>query len=174
MAETRTATLPKSRNRWLGRWLVGDVGHRSTLDARVFGVPAHITVLYPWLPWSAIDSAVVGELSALVAGQGAFQLEFAATGRFPGVLYLAPDPAAPCRALTRAVHDRWPEVAPYEGRFLDVVPHLTVAVAPDDVLDDVERAVLPGLPVVTSVSEVTLLTVADGWWRTMAAFALEV
>jgi hypothetical protein len=56
-------------------------------------------------------------------------LDFALTevGRFPGVVYLAPKPAAPFIALTQAVVERWPDDQPYGGAYEEIIPHLTVA-----------------------------------------------
>ena len=46
--------------------------------------------------------------------------------RFPRVLYLAPEPAAPFVELTQAIAARWPDHQPYGGEFDSVVPHVTV------------------------------------------------
>ncbi|NUP83938.1 MAG: 2'-5' RNA ligase family protein, partial [Nonomuraea sp.] len=88
------------------------------------GVPAHVTVLYPFLPFELVDTSALAELFAAWAS---FDVEFRGFGHFPGVLYLAPEPAEPFRELTTAVAERWPEAPPYGGAFPDVVPHLTVA-----------------------------------------------
>lgn len=83
-------------------------------------------------------------------------------GRFPGVLYLAPESDDRFRALTLAVADRWPEVPPYGGRFAEVVPHLMVAHGQEpSVLDAVEADLAGRLPVTTRVGSVQLL-VFDG------------
>ena len=42
------------------------------------------------------------------------------------VLYLAPRPDGPFRALTRAVCAAFPGYLPYGGAFADTIPHLTV------------------------------------------------
>jgi len=55
----------------------------------------------------------------------------AAVRRFPRVLYLAPEPAAPFVAMTEACARRWPEHPPYAGAFADVIPHLTLAEGPE-------------------------------------------
>lgn len=66
-----------------------------------WGVPAHITVLYPFLPPDRIDAAVLAAVRATVAGVPAFDLVLARTRRFGDqVLWLAPEPDAPLRALT--------------------------------------------------------------------------
>jgi hypothetical protein len=71
----------------------------------------------PFLPAERIDAGVLTELRALFAGHGTFALDFAEFGRFPELLWLAPVPDAPVRALTAAVEARWPGAPPYGGRF---------------------------------------------------------
>jgi len=51
--------------------------HRSRLDgAAVLGVPAHVTILFPVVPPTAITPAVVDALAAAGASAGAFECEF--------------------------------------------------------------------------------------------------
>jgi hypothetical protein len=91
----------------------------------------HVTVLYPFVPASAIDDALIGALREVLARVPAFDLALATVRRFPGVLYLAPEPAAPFVAMTEACARRWPQHPPYEGAFPDVIPHLTLAEGPE-------------------------------------------
>lgn len=136
------------------------------------GVPAHVSVLYPFLNQDRIDGQVLGVLAELFS-HGAFDLRFARCGRFPGVLYLVPEPDDQFRALTLAVADRWPEAPPYGGRFTEVVPHLTVADGQEpSVLDAVEAELAGRLPVETRVSSVRLLVFDGIVWREQADFAL--
>ncbi|AWS41654.1 2'-5' RNA ligase family protein [Streptosporangium sp. 'caverna'] len=58
------------------------------------GVPAHVTVLYPFLDNGRIDDRLLGELRELFAAQASFEVRFDRCGRFPEVLYLAPEPEA--------------------------------------------------------------------------------
>jgi hypothetical protein len=79
--------------------------YRARLDgAAALGVPAHVTVLYPFVPPPAITPSVVDALAVAVASVSAFGCEFGATAWFgEDVLWLAPQPSAPFLALTRAV-----------------------------------------------------------------------
>ncbi|MGH9088891.1 MAG: 2'-5' RNA ligase family protein [Acidimicrobiales bacterium] len=91
------------------------------------GMPAHVTVLVPFVPPSLLDGAVVAELAALFAAVPPFEYVLRRTGWFESrVLFLAPEPAEPFRRLTFAVAERFPQYRPYEGAFADVVPHVTV------------------------------------------------
>jgi 2'-5' RNA ligase len=137
------------------------------------GVPAHVTVLYPFLPAGRIDDGLLAELRELFAGHQPFELGFTRFGRFPELLWLAPEPDAPVRALSAAVTAHWPEAVPYGGAFDDPMPHLTVAgKLPQEAYDAMEREFTPGLPLRTHVAGVHLV-VSDGVrWRLWQTFPL--
>ncbi len=46
------------------------------------GVPARVTLLYPFLPADEVDEGVLGELEWFFAGVDAFALEFDSVGEF--------------------------------------------------------------------------------------------
>jgi len=153
--------------------------HRSRLDgAAALGVPAHVTVLFPFVPPPLITPGVVDALAAAVATVSAFGCEFCATSWFgEDVLYLAPRPDEPFRALTRAVCAAFPGYLPYGGAFADTIPHLTVGERPAGGVADLlaaEAAVLPELPVRAQVSRVWLMAGGStpGSWHTLAELPL--
>ncbi|MFI6498883.1 2'-5' RNA ligase family protein [Nonomuraea typhae] len=135
--------------------------------ATPYGVPAHVTVLYPFLHADRVDEA---ELRALFAAYEPFDLVFERTARFPGLVYLAPEPAEPVKELTEAVVARWPEAPPYQGRYPEVVPHLTIGQGLDDASAAAVEAGLEGLPVRMRVSGVTLEVFDGEKWRRRARF----
>ncbi len=144
------------------------------------GVPAHVTVLAPFLAPDRITEAVLGELRALFATRAAPRVRFLRTGRFPaaagvpGVLYLDPEPADGPRALTEAVVARWPEAPPYGGSHAAIVPHLTVAIADEPTLDAVERELSGGLGdgFAATLAEAVVYVHAGGHWRAVASLPL--
>ena len=70
----------------------------------------------------------------------------ASVGRWPDVVYLAPEPDAPFRRLTAALASAFPDYPPYEGAHEEVIPHLTVARdAPEDYYEAAAHA-LPSVP----------------------------
>jgi 2'-5' RNA ligase superfamily len=71
--------------------------HRSRLDtSAAVGVPAHITVLYPFLPPDLIDADTHATLARLFASVPGFRFTLDRTRWFPGpVLWLAPSDPAP-------------------------------------------------------------------------------
>lgn len=137
------------------------------------GVPAHVTVLAPFLDIARIDAHTLDTLRTLIGGHRAFNVRFERCARFPDVLYLAPTPDQPFRDLTEALVARWPEAPPYGGQFPDVIPHLTVAHAQQpQVFDDVAVALSGHLPVTARVSSVQLLVSDGDRWEQRANFPL--
>ena len=137
------------------------------------GVPAHVTVLFPFLDESRIDAGVHSALAEMFGRHDSFDLRFAGCGRFPGVLYLVPEPDSPLRQLTRAVSDRWPEAPPYGGRFSEVVPHLTVADGQDEtLLTEIESTLSGSLPFTSRVSAVDLRAYDGMTWQERTSFPL--
>jgi 2'-5' RNA ligase len=138
------------------------------------GIPAHITLHYPFVPPDALDESVERSVAEVVSGFRAFDFQLRDVRSFgDGVVYLAPEPGEPFTELTAALAARWPEHPPYGGGFETVIPHLTVAMADDAPVTVLESVLRPGLPVVTRATEVWLMEgrADDGWVR-RARFAL--
>jgi SAM-dependent methyltransferase len=147
--------------------------HRLRWDPAGAAVPAHVTVLFPFLDPAQIDPGVLTELEGMAAGIAPFDLAFREVGRFPKVVWLAPDPSEPIAALTDAVVARWRDHPPYGGAFETVIHHLTVADgAPPEVLDALARELPAALPISTRVERLTLLCREGGHWSERARFAL--
>ena len=141
------------------------------------GVPAHITLLYPFKPPDEIDAAVLDGLTGCFAGVPPFDFRFETTRRFPQTLYLVPEPAEPFRRLTRAIWQRHPETPPYGGRHPDIVPHLSLADRVDAAtLDRVEaafsQAARGALPLRAHAADVALLENRTGRWQIRAVLPL--
>src|SRR4051812_35942296 len=97
------------------------------------GVPAHVPLIYPFMPPSELKDDVRRRIEQIVAAEPSFPFVLGAVRRFPEVVYLEPDPGEPFRRLTRALAAEFPDYPPYEGVYTDVVPHVTVAAdVPDD------------------------------------------
>lgn len=135
------------------------------------GMPAHVTLLYPFVPPPRLYDADVDALRRIVVSACAFPFSLRDVGRFHRVLYLAPDPAAPFVALTRAIARRWPEHPPYEGAYADVVPHLTVVHGREP--PSLVRRMHDTLPLRAYASEAWLMVQrGDGSWRLHTRCAL--
>ena len=139
------------------------------------GVPAHITLLYPFVPAADVDDELVGGLGELFARMSSFGFALRECRRFPAVLYLAPDPPDPFLALTEAVVAAYPGFPPYEGVFDEVVPHLTAAEGEPAVLGRAEGEIRPYLPIGAEAREIVLLEELDpelARWRTHSRLPL--
>lgn len=106
--------------------LVARARERFDLPRKRNGIPPHVTLIVPFLPRAELDEPVLARLRALFAAEAPWGVRFSSTGRFPGVLYLAPEPASAFIALSEQLTARWPEASPYAGEHREVVPHLTV------------------------------------------------
>ncbi len=155
------------------------VGHlRQQLDGSArLGVPAHVTVLFPFVPATGIGDAVLATVAEVVGSAAPFPYAFPRTDWFgDAVLWLAPADPEPFRELTSRVVTAFPQHPPFEGAFGDVVvPHLTIGHGrPRPLLAAAEREVAPRLPVTGTATEVLLLaqTEPGGQWEQRAAFAL--
>jgi 2'-5' RNA ligase len=151
--------------------------HRARLDASApLGAPAHVTVLFPFVPADEVDDDVLERVTRVVGAVPRFGYAFRRTAWFDDrVLWLAPDDDGPFRELTHRVWAAFPDHPPFEGGFDDVVPHLTVGHEhPREVLATAEEEVRRGLPIEGTAAEVVLLAQdgAGGRWRRRAAFPL--
>jgi len=152
--------------------LVGDWRRRFD-SAAAAGVPAHVTVLYPFLDIGRLDADTLGTLGKLIGAHRCFDVRFERTARFPDVLYLEPAPAQPFRDLTESLVAQWPQAQPYGGQFDEVVPHLTVAHGQQpQVYDEVAAALTPHLPVTARMSSIQLFVTDGSRWEQRAGFTL--
>lgn len=153
--------------------VVGDL--RAQFDpAAPAGVPAHITVLYPFLAPPALDQPIIDELRAIFSGVSPFEFTLPRIALFPDVVYLPPDPVEPFLRLTAATATRWPETPPYGGMYDQVIPHLTVAHTDDDsTIADIRRKIEPALPIACSAAEVWLFTNRGEQWTVEQRFSFQ-
>lgn len=138
-------------------------------------VPAHVTVLYPFLESTRVDATVLAELQAIFGAVPAFNYRLRETRRFPSSLYLAPEPGDSYAALTEAVHRAFPDYPPFGGKFDVVVPHVTVAHGDEALLCEIEvalRIALPGAGMSARCEEVLLIENSTGRWETVSVFQL--
>jgi hypothetical protein len=143
----------------------------------VLGVPAHITINYPFLPGIAPNEKLHRELEELFAMVKPFQCTFNRIARLPDLLYLPPDPATPFIQLITLVADHFPESPPYEGAFDEIIPHLTVAQSEDEeALESVEQELavlsLGILPLSIQVERAWLIDHRAGKWQLVRSYPL--
>jgi 2'-5' RNA ligase len=150
---------------------------RSRLDANArLGVPAHVTVLFPFMPPALIDDSVLHLLTGVFAAVPRFGHRLVRTSWFgDDVLFLAPEDEAPFRSLTDLVHREFPDYPPFGGQFENVVPHLTIADrCPLQQMQAAERRVARHLPIDCVAAGVSLMVQRDASrvWTRSAWFPL--
>jgi hypothetical protein len=136
------------------------------------GVPAHVTLLSPFLPQDRVDAGVLAELGWFFAGVDAFRVRFEQVGWFHDTCVVYLDPAGrDLNQLIASLARRWPE-CPLE--FPDPQAHLTVLQSPDPALRaEAGAAMAPGLPIEVAVTQAELwVRGADGRWSQTAVFPL--
>ena len=139
-------------------------------------VPAHVTILYPFMAPELVDAPVLATLQSIADSVPSFNYRMAETRRFPVALYLAPDPGQSFGALTDRVFRAFPDFPPFEGKFDSVVPHVTVAHGDEPLLCEIEvelRIALPGSGAQARCSELVLIENSSGRWEQMHVFALK-
>ena len=144
--------------------VVDDLRERTCVSKPSHGMPPHVTLLVP----APGDVEAIAEVLFAFA---AFELVFARLERFPGTLWLAPEPAEPFARMIEALTQRFPDHQPYGGSFSEIIPHLTVA---QSEFDEAVSTLEPWLPLSTRAERAVLLErVQAVHWREVATFDLE-
>ena len=141
------------------------------------GVPAHVTILYPFKCAEEITNDITTTLRELFLQLPGFTTSFSTIQQFPDALFLAPEPAEPFRQLTEAVFKAFPDRPPYGGAFKEIVPHLTIAQVNDiekmnEIASEFQAAAKGRLPIHARVEAVTLMENSSEQWQTRVRFSL--
>lgn len=140
------------------------------------GIPPHLTILFPFLPPSAIDGRTLAVLRGLFAPVEPFPYELGRVGSFPGTVWLAPDPVEPFLDLVERARRAFPDLPPYGDAEHAVIPHCTLALDEDAdrlaaMVRELRERLGPRLPVRCRAVEVSLVGErADGTWLVRHAF----
>lgn len=122
---------------------------RERYDVESFksNVPAHITLLYPFVPPEQVETAIE-ELNRLCAGISPIEVTLNHYGTFKGAIFLEPSNPEPIVQLNHRLSQAFPEYPVYGGEYgAELHPHLTLAR-----FDDPEEADNIELPPVPSFS----------------------
>jgi len=153
--------------------LIDDLRARHDPSARQ-GMPAHLTVLYPFMEPVKIGPTQRGRLAEAIRGFPAFELTFSRIGRFPEALWLAPEPASAVVELVQAIVAAFPDYPPYRGQFETIIPHVTVAQGEGLDLGALEPELRRRVerPVSVRVGAVAMFTTIRRRWREVDRFLL--
>ena len=152
-------------------------GMRRKFDPQAnLGVPAHITILFPFMTPELVDAEVRRRLTLLFRRFSPFRCVLHQVERFPSTAFLAPALADPFVELTKAVAHEFPDYPPYGGVYPSVIPHLTIADGDTYSADIAEQELIADIeghgPVSAHCGSVRLLENSSGHWREMDEFAL--
>jgi 2'-5' RNA ligase len=130
------------------------------------GVPAHVTLVVPWLPPDEITDEDLAELESELADVHAFDFALTRVDWFGRrVLWVAPEPADPFLKLTHRIAERF-NTPPWDDEFDEIIPHLTVAHGSDGVeLVPIAADVATRLPVRCRAEEVWVMVGSSGRWE---------
>jgi 2'-5' RNA ligase len=151
--------------------------HREQYDSSAkLGVPAHITVLYPFMPPELIDASIVEKVKAAILSEAVFAFRLTKVGQFPGVVYLIPEPCDPFVSLTRAIAQAFPDYPPYRGQHAGMVPHLTAAQTGEPeqsaVACELHKLLQNSGSIASFCNELILIENSTGRWEQMHVFSL--
>ena len=134
--------------------------------------PAHITLVYPFMPPPALTAPALDDLRMFFSDRPALAFELALGWFGREILLLRPEPASGLVELTEAILERWPAY-PYYGGAHDVIePHLTLAFGTAGVLETIAASLASQLPLRAHVDQVTLLVGPEQDMRAGPSFPL--
>lgn len=150
---------------------------REKLDPGcILGVPAHITVLFPFASPRDFDDKMIANLETYFSQFEPFEFGFEALGWFDDkVVYLTPAPDDVFREITRGLVELFPMYLPYKGIHGESTPHLTIGDgAPLELLKEAAMNVTPQLPLTASADRVWLMAggTDPGSWTLRHEFSL--
>ena len=91
------------------------------------GLPAHLTLLSPFVRAGELDAALRRRLATVVARHLAFDYHLIGPKASPDTIYAGVDSERPFLELHRDLATEFPDYPIYEGKGGELVPHVTVA-----------------------------------------------
>ena len=135
-------------------------------------LPAHVTLLYPFVPPSGLDSRLRIAVAEVVSPHLRFEYKLVGPARWPQALYASVEPEAPFRTLHADLEAAFPEYPIYCGEF-EFVPHVTIA----EGADAAEPALAgdsawASLPAMFTARSVELIVLEGNTWKLKWRFGL--
>jgi 2'-5' RNA ligase len=142
------------------------VRRRSARDAD-YGIPAHLTLLYPFVEPARLGGPVRHRIATVAANHEPFDYRLVERARWPDAIYVAVAPADPFVALHTDLAWAFPDHPIYgEPADFAFVPHVTIAEGPsvDHPAASAERA-WAALPRPARATALEVLATDGGRWR---------
>ena len=99
---------------------------RQSASGASEGLPAHITLLYPFVAPESIDSSLQARLTEIAMSHHRFTYRLTGPHRWPNILYASVEPQTLCVALQADLARAFPK-HPLHGGLFDFSPHVTIA-----------------------------------------------
>lgn len=142
---------------------------RRHVPSAALGVPAHVTLLYPFIASSDLTDHDRRQIAGILDEHPAFEYRLGRVRAWPTALYLEVQPEVAFVRLVRALVSTYPAWVPYGGAF-PYVPHVTVADLP---ATDSPRIADPRRPLHRRAEHANLIVQDEaGRWRTRWHFAV--
>ena len=100
---------------------------RSQVKDASQGLPAHLTLLSPFVPSGKLDAALRAKLAAIIGRHFAFDYHLVGPKASADTIYAGLDSELPFMALQRDLAAAFPAYPIYEGKVHEVIPHVTVS-----------------------------------------------
>lgn len=147
---------------------LGRLRLRCVRDAGL-GVPAHVTLLYPFVEGAALSTEVRRTVESIASGHPSFSFELSGPFQWPDTVYAAVDPDERFLAIHRELAAAFPAYPIYGRPEFELVPHVTIAerqyVDDPSVLGDTSWSDLPVARLVNAVE--VIAEGVDQQWRTV-------
>lgn len=144
----------------------------------LLGIPAHVTLLFPFKIPSEINNTVIDKLQLFFKTVNSFLFSLATIGTFPNVIFLSPNPRNPFIEITKKLNLLFPKNPPYGGKFPEINPHLTIGQLNrkdnfNEILDNISKDINSKLPIESKAREVKLMVEnLDQTWSELVKFPL--
>jgi 2'-5' RNA ligase len=139
------------------------------------GIPAHITLLFPFTPPDKITDDDIEKLRNLFRIEK-FDFHLFKINSFPGVVFVEPKEREFFINLTKNIYSQFPEYPPFEGKFLpEINPHLTIGHELGDKFEEClneAKKKEKELPLKCVAKEIYLMSSANGFWNIKEKFTL--
>ena len=144
---------------------------RASVGDAADGVPAHLTMLYPFIAPARLDTDIRLRLAAAAAHHRPFDYSLAEAATWPDTVYVRVDPEAPFVRLQADLAAAFPAFPIYgrDAATFEFVPHVTVAEGlavadPATLTDEGWRS----LPTRARASRLEVIARrSEGQWRTV-------
>lgn len=139
------------------------------------GLPAHVTLLSPFVRAGQLDAALRRRLAAILVRHLAFDYHLLGPKMSSDTLYAGVDSERPFLELHRDLATEFPEHPIYEGKGGELVPHVTVASGRSAIKDRrlIEDRAWHALPTRRRAYAVDLIAPGrDARWATVWRFRL--